>query len=498
MSRRAARTAGRKPPTNPITTAKISALTITPGESAKPKPISEKLVKLTTEIRSKDRSAASPTPRAPPTSASTIDSTRKAASTLRRLNPTARNVPTSTVRLATAAYMDTIAPHLGVEGRASRVGDPDHGPAVPPERELRPECSAFELAPDALSHDHLVGPELERPPLDDVDAGSELQGVGRDAADRHVPERVAPLLVEVDDEDHFPRRERATVGGGRHPGFGLQHLRRPPVDLARELRGRRAPQHDDVVEPARLDEGRFQAAREHEHAREDEHDQRQAADGERRGETAGPEAPPDVRERDSHHGGYPTVLRPTTIGVRTTRWAGKAAAATPASSAAPRPSAMVVGATLMTGKKVGSAFANPRTTGNIRARPSTPPANATTSASPTMKATRWRPEKPSVFKTAYSRVRSRTAITIVFASTRRMIPTITTEITCSDVMMAEDIWTKLCWNSRSLSVFVGARELPNCSSIAVATRGIASGDATRRTYQPASTGRPGARRRTCP
>src|SRR5205823_9538621 len=103
------------------------------------------------------------------------------------------------------------------------------------------------------------------------------------------------------------------------------------------------------------------------------HDERQAADGEHRGKTAGPEAPPDVRERDSHHGDYPTVLRPTTIGVRTTRLAGKAAAATPASSAAPRPSARVVGATLMTGKKVGSAFANPRTTGNIRARPSPPP-----------------------------------------------------------------------------------------------------------------------------
>ncbi len=62
-----------------------------------------------------------------------------------------------------------------------------------------------------------------------------------------------------------------------------------------------------------------------------------------------------------------------------------------------------------------------------------------------------------------------------------MIPTITTEITCSDVMIADDIWTKLCWNSRSLSVFVGAREFTNCVSTARATRAMASDDPTRRT-----------------
>ena len=76
-----------------------------------------------------------------------------------------------------------------------------------------------------------------------------------------------------------------------------------------------------------------------------------------------------------------------------------------------------------------------------------------------MKTARWRPVKPRVFNTAYSRVRSRTAITMVLASTRRMIPTITNEITSSDVMIAVDIETKLCWNARSLSVLVGACEL---------------------------------------
>src|SRR5437899_4912310 len=110
MLRRAARAAGRNPPTMPITMANVSAAPITPGDSANPKPISEKLWKLMTEIRSKDRRAASATPMAPPTSASTTDSTKNAPKTLRRRKPRARRVPTSTVRFATAAYMVIIAP----------------------------------------------------------------------------------------------------------------------------------------------------------------------------------------------------------------------------------------------------------------------------------------------------------------------------------------------------------------------------------------------------
>src|SRR5712664_4060534 len=110
MLRRAARIAGRNPPMTPITTAKIRALLTMPGDKANPKPISEKLWKLTTEIRANDKKAASATPRAPPTRASTTDSIRNAPKTLRRLNPRARRVPTSTVRFATAAYMVIIAP----------------------------------------------------------------------------------------------------------------------------------------------------------------------------------------------------------------------------------------------------------------------------------------------------------------------------------------------------------------------------------------------------
>src|SRR5256885_2383329 len=125
---------------------------------------------------------------------------------------------------------------------------------------------------------------------------------GRHASNRHVPERVALLLVEVDDEDYFPRQERATFGPPRHAALRFEHVRRGPVDLTRELGRGRAPEHDHVVGRARLDEGRFQTPGEHEHAGEDEHHERDAADRERRGEAAGPEAPPDIRERDPHHG----------------------------------------------------------------------------------------------------------------------------------------------------------------------------------------------------
>src|SRR5213078_1559486 len=76
MFKRAARTAGRNPPTTPITSANTKALQTTPGVSANPNPISEKLPKLSVETRAKESSEASPIPAAPPAMANTIDSAR--------------------------------------------------------------------------------------------------------------------------------------------------------------------------------------------------------------------------------------------------------------------------------------------------------------------------------------------------------------------------------------------------------------------------------------
>src|SRR5258707_13111629 len=190
---------------------------------------------------------------------------------------------------------------------------------------------------------------------------------------RMVPEGVPVVLEQVAGGLPHRPQEPAPFLPPRHATLGFEDVRRGPVDLTRELRGGRAPEHDHVVGRACLDQGRLQAAGEHEHPGEHEYDERYAADRERRGEATCPEAPPDIRERDPHQAAYPTVRRPTTIGIRMTRFAGMAAAASPARRAAPIPSAMVRGATLITGKKVGSAFANPFTIGNVSSSPSTPP-----------------------------------------------------------------------------------------------------------------------------
>src|SRR5881398_130650 len=145
-----------------------------------------------------------------------------------------------------------VTPDLRVEGRAARVSDADHGPAIATEGELGPEGHALEERRDALPHHHFVRAELEGPSLDDMDPGPELQCPGRHAPNRHVPERVALLLVEVDDKDHFARQDRATFGPTRHATLGFEHVRRGPVYLTRELGRGRAPEHDQVVRRARL------------------------------------------------------------------------------------------------------------------------------------------------------------------------------------------------------------------------------------------------------
>ena len=87
---------------------------------------------------------------------------------------------------------------------------------------------------------------------------------------------------------------------------------------------------------------------------------------------------------------------------------------------------MVTGSTRMMGKNVGSAIAKPRTIGNVRTEPEHAPAQRDQQRLSDDEARRCgAPENPSVFSTAYSRVRSRAAMTIVLARTRRMMPMMT-------------------------------------------------------------------------
>ena len=67
---------------------------------------------------------AAPSPRTPPKAPSSRDSIKKAARMLFLGNPRARKVPISTVRLATAAYMVTIAPIMAPKEKIMVIDNP--------------------------------------------------------------------------------------------------------------------------------------------------------------------------------------------------------------------------------------------------------------------------------------------------------------------------------------------------------------------------------------
>ncbi len=101
----AARTDGKKPPNNPMNAAKMNDDTIIDGDSANEKDKSAKELKLSVDILKNCRNDAKANPITQPNVAIASDSTKNAASILLWLNPSARIVPISTVRLATAASL---------------------------------------------------------------------------------------------------------------------------------------------------------------------------------------------------------------------------------------------------------------------------------------------------------------------------------------------------------------------------------------------------------
>src|SRR5258708_37380050 len=98
MLSRAALTAGKKPPTNPITSAKISALTTTPTDNANPKPSSENDEKFMVDTCTTESPDAHRTPTPPPTSPSSIHPTRHALNTAHPENPRDRSAATPAMR----------------------------------------------------------------------------------------------------------------------------------------------------------------------------------------------------------------------------------------------------------------------------------------------------------------------------------------------------------------------------------------------------------------
>src|SRR5450755_2624860 len=109
---RAARAAGRNPPTKPMPSANISAARTMPGVSTKRNASSAKVWKFMVEIEIACMNEAHTMPITPPMSPRSSDSPRNAVRMAARENPSARSVPISLVRLATLAYMVIIAPMM--------------------------------------------------------------------------------------------------------------------------------------------------------------------------------------------------------------------------------------------------------------------------------------------------------------------------------------------------------------------------------------------------
>src|SRR6185437_1483822 len=336
--------------------------------------------------------------------------------------------------------------------------------------------------------DQLVAPELEHPALSDFHGGSQLETLRGRAPHGDVPQSgVVATLVQVDDQVHFPRDQRLAVGAGRDLRRGLHDLGRPTIHLTHQLGRCRLAKDDGVVGGAGVDHGPRNPGGQHQNAGENEDDQSDTADGHGRRQPSRPQRAPDVREWNLH----PTVLKPDTMGILAARNAGTAAAASPHRPATINASTTVPKETPFKGKKAIGMLAKPFTIGNVRRTPRTPPNIPMIMASPRMNMSTWRPVNPNVLSTAYSRVRSRTAITMVLANTSRIIPMITKLITSSEVMIAPDMATKPCWKAFSLSVFVGDRELVYIVSTSVATFAMSSGRSILRTNHPAPRSRPG-------
>ena len=161
---------------------------------------------------------------------------------------------------------------------------------------------------------------------------------------------------------------------------------------------------------------------------------------------------------------YPICRNPSTIFIRADRTAGNTAANRPTRNDNASASAIVRGSTLKTGNIVGKPSATAAAIGNVNAMPIQPPNIAMTNDSPATSPIMCHELNPKVFNTAYSRMRSRADMMIVLASTSRIMPMMTYEITSSDVKIALDNETKLCWNAFSVSVFVFADEFANRAS----------------------------------
>ena len=107
---RDARIAGSTPPTKPITSANTMPIVIILKFREKLKASSEKVWKFIVDMVMSCMKEAKKSPTSPPKKPRNNDSRRNAIRISLLLNPSARRVPISAVRLATAEYIVIIAP----------------------------------------------------------------------------------------------------------------------------------------------------------------------------------------------------------------------------------------------------------------------------------------------------------------------------------------------------------------------------------------------------
>jgi len=200
-------------------------------------------------------------------------------------------------------------PHTDRRSPRSQVESVPPGPRCRPRSSGRHEASS---APSPLnsvampSPPPLRGCRTGRPSLDDMDPGPS-SSAGANAPNRHVPERVALLLVESDDETTSRDRRANHSLHAATPTLGLRVLRPCPGRPDRESRtGRSAEARSRCRRSLSSDEGASSRGRamsttgEHENIRE-----RHAADRRAPADAARPGPFRQIlpQNGDPHHGG---------------------------------------------------------------------------------------------------------------------------------------------------------------------------------------------------
>src|SRR6478736_8959043 len=121
---RAARTAGKKPPTRPMKAPTPTDKRRMKAEGLKENVTSCQVAKFIIEKDTPDMARLARAPKQAPPKASTIDSTMKATSTAKRENPSACKVPISRERWLTAAYIVIVAPIMAPAEKKSAMMAP--------------------------------------------------------------------------------------------------------------------------------------------------------------------------------------------------------------------------------------------------------------------------------------------------------------------------------------------------------------------------------------